>query len=61
MNLTLWLLARVSPNLILLAQEDDGGASYGVAWLLVLLAIILGVMASIRPDKREDEVKRAKG
>jgi len=44
-------------NLLLLAQEEESGGSYGVAFLLLVICLVGGVMASVRPDKRESEVK----
>ncbi|TWT85411.1 hypothetical protein Pla123a_02180 [Posidoniimonas polymericola] len=44
-------------SLPLLAQEEET-ASYGVAFLLLVLCLIGGVMAAVRADKRETDVKR---
>lgn len=56
MTTLLFVLAQ-APMLLLLAQDEEP-ASYGVAFLLLVLGLIGGVMATVRPDKREDEIKR---
>lgn len=54
---TLFSVLAQAPTLFLLAQDEEP-ASYGVAFLLLVLGLIGGVMATVRPDKRDSEVKR---
>ena len=61
MNLLDTLLVRLplgAFDLLPLAQEEEAGASYGVAFLILVLCIVLGVIMTVRTDKRETDVKR---
>lgn len=60
MHLPAWLLAQ-SPATMLLAQDEGSkGGSYGIAFALTLFCVILGCLAALRADKREEEVKKPK-
>ncbi|TWT32502.1 hypothetical protein KOR34_42650 [Posidoniimonas corsicana] len=46
-------------NLLMLAQaEEEASTSYGVAFLLLVLCLVGGVMAAVKVDKRDSEIKR---
>lgn len=46
---------------LLAAQaEDEAGRGYNLSWFIVLLCVILGLMVSLYPTKRDDKVIKAK-
>lgn len=50
-------IAMMSP---VLAQEGDNRMKHSMAWLLVVLMVVLGMMVTLFPPKRDAEVKGRK-